>query len=333
MYDAKTIEIITIEVTSFCNARCPQCNRFDEKNNVIVRPKHLSLDVTKKINQDTMPNLKEVIFEGDTGDVLNHPDALEIARSFEWVENVTFFTNASVRNPKFFESLAGLKNFSMVFSVDGLKDTNHMYRQNTNFDKIMANAQAFISAGGRATWKFIVFEHNQHQLDQVRTLSQQMGFEKFWPVQSDRSWYHGSSWPVYNKGVYKFDLKPSTVVLEQAGEKLESDHTNLSQDISDKGKKLKLPITCPKHENNEVYMDYDGNIIPCCMLSQDWWNNTFNTKNLFHLLKKGGARSINLNYHNVEEIFNSQFYVDTLPQSLKHKPMPKCVHYCGKYLS
>ena len=32
----------------------------------------------------------------------------------------------------------------------------------TNFDKIMDNANAFISAGGNAHWKMIEFEHNKH---------------------------------------------------------------------------------------------------------------------------------------------------------------------------
>lgn len=331
MYDVNTIEIITIEATSYCNARCPQCNRFNEKNEVIVPLQHLPLETIQKINKKNLPRLKEVMFEGDTGDILNHPDALEIAQSFQDVDDLIFFTNASVRNVKFFKELAQIKNMTIVFSVDGLEDTNHLYRQNTNFKKIMANAEAYISAGGNAVWKYIAFEHNQHQMEEAMKLSHDMGFERFWPVQSDRSWYHGNSWPVYNKGVYQFDLKPSTQVSSK--QKLESDHTTLQDDIIDKQSVLQLPIKCPKHEQNEIFMDYSGNIIPCCMLSQDWWNPNFNTKSLFSLLKKSGSRSINLNYHSLEEIFNSQFYVDTLPQSLKHKPMPKCVHYCGKYLS
>ncbi len=327
MYDITTIETITIEATSYCNAGCPQCLRFNEKNEVIVPLRHLPLETIQKINKKTLPRLKEVNFEGDTGDVLNHPDALEIAQSFEDVDELMFFTNASVRNEKFFTELAQVKNMTLVFSVDGLEDTNHLYRQNTDFKKIMANAEAYISAGGKAVWKYIAFEHNQHQLDEAMKLSHEMGFKNFLPVHSDRSWYHGDVWPVYNRGVYKFDLKPSTRVLDK--EKLESDQTTLQNDLTEKQKILQLPIKCPYHEENEIHMEVNGNIIPCCMLSQDWWNPNFNSKSLFALLEKSGLRSINLNYHNLEEIFNSKFYVDILPDSLKHNPMPKCIHYCG----
>ena len=32
------------------------------------------------------------------------------------------------------------------FNIDGLEDTNHLYRRNTDFNKIINNAQAFIGA-------------------------------------------------------------------------------------------------------------------------------------------------------------------------------------------
>ena len=46
------------------------------------------------------------------------------------------------------------------FAIDGLEDTNHIYRRNTDWVKIVQNATAYIAAGGRAEWDFIVFAHN-----------------------------------------------------------------------------------------------------------------------------------------------------------------------------
>ena len=54
-----------------------------------------------------------------------------------------------------------------------------MYRRMTNFDKIMDNANAFISAGGNAHWKMIEFEHNKHQIEEARELARKMGFTHF----------------------------------------------------------------------------------------------------------------------------------------------------------
>ena len=37
-------------------------------------------------------------------------------------------------------------------------------------DKAIANARAFIDAGGKAEWQFIVFDHNKHQIDRLYKL-------------------------------------------------------------------------------------------------------------------------------------------------------------------
>lgn len=53
----------------------------------------------------------------------------------------------------------------VVFSIDGLADTNHIYRRGAVWDKIVENAEAFIKAGGSAHWDMLVYQHNQHQVD------------------------------------------------------------------------------------------------------------------------------------------------------------------------
>ena len=65
------------------------------------------------------------------------------------------------------------------FSVDGLRDTNHLYRRNTDFDVIMRNAQTFID-GGRATWVFIAFQHNEHQIGEAKRTFDKNGISKFY---------------------------------------------------------------------------------------------------------------------------------------------------------
>jgi len=38
----------------------------------------------------------------------------------------------------------------VIFSIDGFADTNSIYRQNTNWDRIMQSVNSFIQAGGKA---------------------------------------------------------------------------------------------------------------------------------------------------------------------------------------
>ena len=80
-----------------------------------------------------------------------------------------------------------IKKIDNIFPIDGLADTNSMYRRMTNFDKIMDNANAFISAGGNAHWKMIEFEHNKHQIEEARTVGKENGFANF-TITSQQWW-------------------------------------------------------------------------------------------------------------------------------------------------
>jgi sulfatase maturation enzyme AslB (radical SAM superfamily) len=87
-------------------------------------------------------------------------------------------TNGSARTVDWWRDIAEVlkPNGYVIFSIDGLEDTNHLYRRNTNWEKIISNVNAFIEAGGIAHWEYIVFEHNEHQIDIARDLASSLGF-------------------------------------------------------------------------------------------------------------------------------------------------------------
>ena len=83
MYSTETLEQITIEPTSYCNARCPQCDRFDEKNNLIVPLQHLDVGILQsRLDPRSLPNLRKVELEGVVGDVLSHNNPLGLMLVF-----------------------------------------------------------------------------------------------------------------------------------------------------------------------------------------------------------------------------------------------------------
>mgnify|MGYP000657292039 CR=1 FL=1 len=67
-------------------------------------------------------------------------------------------------NEEFWKKLASYDRVRVLFGIDGLNDTNHLYRINVNWDALMRNVKSYISNGGTASWQFIVFDHNQHQI-------------------------------------------------------------------------------------------------------------------------------------------------------------------------
>ena len=65
----------------------------------------------------------------------------------------------------------------VVFSVDGLEDTNHIYRRGVKWEKLITNMRAYSATGAYAVWEWLVFEHNQHQVEEARALAKELNFQ------------------------------------------------------------------------------------------------------------------------------------------------------------
>jgi MoaA/NifB/PqqE/SkfB family radical SAM enzyme len=194
MFDRDSVRTLHMETSTECNAACPMCPRetdikFDKKNDAVS----LSLEKVKELFDDKFIKQLDYMFMcGNYGDPASAPDCIDIFNHFRDVnQNIKLGmnSNGSLRNEKWWSTLGSIlsrDNDNCYFGIDGLRDTNHIYRVNTNYDKIMKNAKAFIDAGGKAYWKFLVFEHNEHQVEEARELSKDMGFVGFEPAVSIR---------------------------------------------------------------------------------------------------------------------------------------------------
>lgn len=180
------VKKVHLEPTSNCNLHCPQCPRTEgEDPNDYLRHGEMSLaDAQRIFTPEFINNLTYMFMCGNFGEPAAARDALAIYQYFKEHNDTMHFgmnTNGSLRTPKWWAELG--KTFgprgSVIWSIDGLEDTNHIYRRNAKWGKIMENAQAFIDAGGNAEWDMLVFEHNKHQLDECEALAKSMGFKTF----------------------------------------------------------------------------------------------------------------------------------------------------------
>lgn len=187
-----------IELTNACNAACPMCVRF-YNNSPHVRPDLEIGQITlEKFKQYFPPHIIKkcnlILFCGVHGDPCVARDVLEICEYIDSVSNTTqvnINTNGGMRNPEWWTRLGKLfekhnvqKNISywrVTFSIDGLEDTNHLYRRNVEWKKLMANVTAFINAGGTANWDYLIFKHNEHQIETAAELAKLMKFNEFIP--------------------------------------------------------------------------------------------------------------------------------------------------------
>jgi len=221
----------------------------------------LSLDDVKRLlPKEFLPQLSKVFFCGNYGDPAAARDTLKIAdylRQENPALKIGIHSNGSLRTETWWRELAaiiGIAGYAR-FAIDGLVDTNHIYRQNTDWQKIMANARAFIAAGARAEWDFIVFAHNEHQVEEARELAQELGFVKFNAKRTGRFLRSGASsiapTPIKSKdGATVGYLEPPTDVTYAAP-----------------AMEIHSGIACKAQVEQSIYLSAEGDFYPCCYLA------------------------------------------------------------------
>jgi len=326
MYSLETISEINFELSSHCNSKCPQCPRYDMFGHVHkdLLVTHLDLNIIKKLPLGQMKNLQKVSFCGNFGDPLMHPNLDEILAFFQ-NQRVSISTNASLRNKAWWNKLGRNTNIEVVFCIDGIGHEHELYRRNTSYEKIIENAEAFMQAGGLGRWQFIVFRHNEHQLEEARKLSKKIGFSGIDFIYSDR-FDTDNKWKVYDNGEYVYDLEKS------------SHQTTLRESLNaSEGEKYwkslnknKGDITCIWSKDKRIYVHSDATVYPCCMLG-----SVQSGKNIEKLLLKkivGDSKDINLHHYNLDDIINSKVFKKNLPNSFNGNPLqhPICIEWCNK---
>lgn len=176
-----------IELTNACNAGCPMCVRFFQSS-PLTRPDmdigQITLEDFKKFfPPEFIKQLTTILFCGVSGDAGTARDTLEIMEyiaSCNSEVTVRMNTNGGMRKPDWWEKLGKIfknnkkYNWGLTFSVDGLEDTNHLYRRNVIWQNLIKNIEAFTSTGADTTWDYLIFEHNEHQIEQAKEIADSM---------------------------------------------------------------------------------------------------------------------------------------------------------------
>ena len=185
MYDDGVFSV-HLEPTARCNAKCPMCARTDNQE-ILNNLAEISYDqFVRYFPADFVKCLKRLNMCGNYGDPAAAKDIIKI---HDYVHSINpdiqfiFNSNGGIRNEQFWSNLAtyypaGGKS-AVFFAIDGLEDTNHIYRVGVKWSKLINNVKAFNNAGGRSIWSFIPFRHNEHQVEEAEQYSKQINCEKF----------------------------------------------------------------------------------------------------------------------------------------------------------
>ena len=265
MINFKDIRDVHLEISTLCNASCPWCPRtfWGYPYNGGYPEVNLTLDNAKQIfNHAFLTQLTSITINGNYGDIMMNPEGADIVEYFKSINPnlyIEISTNGSARDRDFWIRLANAK-VKVLFDLDGLEDTHHLYRQNTIWKQVIKNAKIFISAGGTAVWKMIKFAHNVHQINDCKQMSEELGFSDFKLVDHGRD-----TAPVFDK-----NGNLTHVLGEYAGEKdfkvlFRKKKTDmvLLEDITP-GRTPKTNITCQTKVRKSIYIAANGDVSPCC---------------------------------------------------------------------
>ena len=344
------IRKIELEITSDCNAACPGCART--QNLDILKVNYFGFEDIKRLFP-TQKHIKDKQFKfcGVLGDPALNKECVDMV---EYLSTNGGFcqlsTNGAYQTTDWWYKLGELsaqtKNVEINFCVDGHAETNHIYRVNTNWKVLNRNMQAYSDGGqgkAKATWIFIVFDHNEYELETAKEHASKLNF-KFATRTGMRNSYH--DWVAQIK---KKDVKQKKVVTEEktittTGKK---EHSKVavvkqlddfikeykeepkSEKLQEAKKKILPTIQCKLIHEGEIYIGADLTLWPCCFLYD---SNFKNKDNIVEKLQEYSTGWNDLKTNTIDEVLQHPWYNKVLAESWDpdhNKHLSRCIRTCA----
>lgn len=372
MYEIPQIGRLHIELSSRCNASCPACSRNLAGGPVapeLVLTELTLEDIKQMFPPEILQNVIGINFCGNLGDAGTARDLLPILEYFKSMTKRKHYafqvrTNGGMKSPKhwaelgkFFANMPYPKDnhvFSLsgiVFSVDGLEDTNHIYRRGVQWDKLYANMKAYSDNGGhgRGIWEWLLFEHNQHQVEEARKLAEELGFVFLVKNPMGFGEYEGvvKGLSVYSKdGEFEYTIWPA----DYKGPKNGPDsgqvvdftyrHKSIPQ-LTEFSKDLAKSsfIKCKSIEKGfqEIYVSASGHILPCCFLGGIFgqFNTSYSRWQFNEKMQGVGLDQFDLRKNSMIDILTgphfSKFFLEGWKaDTVENGKLLYCVETCGE---
>lgn len=235
----RDIKELHLEPTDVCQAACALCSRELDPDFDKNFQHHLTIDqITQHFDNTLIAKLHKMFMCGLYGDPAAGKHTMDIYQYFRHINpeiTLGMNTNGALQSAGWWNTLGTILNRQrdyVVFSIDGLENTNAIYRKNVNWNKLMTNAKTYINAGGRAHWDMLVYQHNEHQVQECEQLARDMGF----------FWFRA-----------KISNRPLIDNLKRA--------TTWTVPEPKTG-----PIDCFALSEQSAYIDAQGRLSPCCIL-------------------------------------------------------------------
>ena len=251
----ESITSFNVEATNKCVLKCSACDRT-LRPEIIKKLEDLSPKVFHKILFEDLrhADLNNTLFNfcGIYGDNLYHKEIFTIFRLIKKRGcRIHLETNGSYKTEKWWNELFSIltRNDKITFSVDGMEDTNVIYRENSDWESINLGMKLAGESNVLSTWKFIIFKHNQHQIEDAKKHASKLGITRFLTRNSGR--FLGMDDP----------LRPdeSHIGLQQ----IHREHVQKYMDTDKWDEEVSILPRCQQIPRKNIGLTYEGYIIPC----------------------------------------------------------------------
>lgn len=327
------IRNIQIDVTSNCNAHCASCARNIYGGDTIpgLPLTNFNVKVWNRLVTEDLKNadLLTLRFEGVWGDPCSHPNLPEMVDVFtrhhpETI--ITMGTNGGGQDTgwwaKLGEYLSKQSYFHKVeFKVDGLIDTSKLFRRGVDFEKLMSNMQAFIDAGGNASWLFHVFDHNKHQIEEAKLLAENMGCLEF----ATRKIFNDMT--LIETPTEKYTLTAKNLDDVDYDSWTFKDDSKMVRVIR-RLKSAQQNYPCRWYKHNQIMIDPWGFVWPCIHISKFTYDDDPMGIIVDDLFDDHGQFN-NLARYPLQEVLNHEWYTELHDNAIKTAKWDVCKEECS----
>lgn len=333
MLKYKDIRSIHIELTARCQASCPGCPRNVYGGYAIPdlnKTEWTASDFKKSFKPEFLQQLNRILFCGNYGDPGISRELLPILHYIykNCRTEVVIHTNGGMRNPEFWYEVGTLlrKRGKVIWSFDGLEDTNHIYRKGVDWNRAWANAQSYISTGARATWEMLVFKHNEHQIEECQSLANKHKFHQFiykralgfedTPVMKTLDKQGSVSYTINEPSKAYTNIANTHTGNENTRDLTPDSYSELlnhqMSKYTNSGFQFKhtQDIFCETQHNKEMYVDSAGTVYPCCHIghaSQHTAGELY-IQNREWLRERFSLQELSCKINDLEEILKSDYF-------------------------
>lgn len=339
--ELSNLKKVELEITSNCNAACPGCQRTNLNKRGELEITEFTLDDLKRMFPPNNYDGVEFKFCGVLGDPAIHPqfaDMLEYLLGHNGM--VTISTNGAVGTEDMWRRLGTMcstyqRKFHLHWCIDGHKQTNHIYRVNTKWEVLERNLNAFKETVGkyayRAKWIFIVFDHNEHELEAAKQHAESLGF-KFATRTGMRNSFH--NWVAELGKKNNKEKKVITTTGSKEHSKVEK-VKELDKFIAKESKtkqetdSILKTIKCKYVHEGEIFIDAKQHMWPCCFLSD---STTQNKDKINDKLKEYGSSWNSLKNQSIDQVMQHPWFNEILAESwdpTHSKHLQRCIRTCA----